>query len=197
MIPLRCTLTHSTIRPTKSKPQPQISKMIPSIPALLLVALSACKHTILTCQTPPLTPPGSATQAAALTGSAKVARQADICDEAGNIFPVPGDCTKYIKCDQGGPTVYTCPDGTSFDVNNEKCAAGINASCDLSRRNVARQADFACPSPFGAFPNPADCSKYYECVNGMALGFNCPAGLVFSPNLGTCAADFDGDTCAT
>ena len=36
------------------------------------------------------------------------------------------------------------------------------------------------------FPDPNDCSKYYEFVNGAAISHKCPAGLLFCPQLNTC-----------
>lgn len=37
-----------------------------------------------------------------------------------------------------------------------------------------------CPSD-GLFPDPANCSKYYNCGNGIAYSMSCPTGLLFNP----------------
>ncbi|RZC39266.1 CBM 14 domain containing protein, partial [Asbolus verrucosus] len=36
------------------------------------------------------------------------------------------------------------------------------------------------------FPDPTDCSRFYECSNGVAYLFDCPAGLDFDPKLNVC-----------
>ena len=45
-----------------------------------------------------------------------------------------------------------------------------------------------CPNPNGIFADPSDptCKRYYICANGSPHEYNCPAGLVFDPNVSIC-----------
>uniref|UniRef100_A0A0P5AUM3 Brain chitinase and chia n=1 Tax=Daphnia magna TaxID=35525 RepID=A0A0P5AUM3_9CRUS len=45
---------------------------------------------------------------------------------------------------------------------------------------------FVCPSASGLFPDPASCSKFYSCANGMAYNMTCGAGLYFNPKWTVC-----------
>jgi len=40
--------------------------------------------------------------------------------------------------------------------------------------------DFACPKPTGIFPDPDDCSRFFECSGGRGYQFHCPDGLLFN-----------------
>merc|ERR1711872_130128 len=44
----------------------------------------------------------------------------------------------------------------------------------------AATADFACPKPTGIFPDPDDCSRFFECSGGRGYQFHCPDGLLFN-----------------
>lgn len=52
-----------------------------------------------------------------------------------------------------------------------------------------------CPEEDGPIPvflpDPTDCSKYYECSNGVPISNECTGELVWNPELHTC--DFPGN----
>lgn len=46
-----------------------------------------------------------------------------------------------------------------------------------------------CPAVDGTLPvyiPHEDCTKFYECSNGVPYLFNCPENLFFNPNLNVC-----------
>merc|ERR1711973_970394 len=45
---------------------------------------------------------------------------------------------------------------------------------------------FKCPEEEGLYPNPTDCSKFYQCFNHVAWAGQCPANLYFNPSLKVC-----------
>jgi len=45
---------------------------------------------------------------------------------------------------------------------------------------------FQCPEDEGLFPDPTDCTKFYQCFNHLAWQSKCPADLYFNPILKVC-----------
>ena len=45
---------------------------------------------------------------------------------------------------------------------------------------------FNCPAPNGFFPNPSDCSSYYQCYQGTAYKKPCPNGLMYNAAATSC-----------
>lgn len=39
--------------------------------------------------------------------------------------------------------------------------------------------DFTCPEPSGPFADPANCKKFYQCVDGHPYAQRCPSSLHF------------------
>ncbi|KAH9401437.1 Oviduct-specific glycoprotein [Tyrophagus putrescentiae] len=51
---------------------------------------------------------------------------------------------------------------------------------------VSASSTFTCPTQSGFYRNPEDPHKFYECVNGHAYEYTCPAGLVFNESVQQC-----------
>merc|ERR1712137_479859 len=45
---------------------------------------------------------------------------------------------------------------------------------------------FRCPENYGYYPNPSDCTSYYQCVGWIPYQFNCQPGLAYNPNAQAC-----------
>ena len=45
------------------------------------------------------------------------------------------------------------------------------------------------------FPNPDDCSTFYQCRNGGAILQECPEDLVYNKDLETCSWSWDAPPC--
>lgn len=56
----------------------------------------------------------------------------------------------------------------------------------LTTSTVALRADFACPTKYGLYPDPENCTQYYECYKGNATIINCPPGQLFSRGILAC-----------
>lgn len=98
----------------------------------------------------------------------------------------------------------TCPEGLyfnpdllvcDFDSNNE-CIVSKSSkfSCTkmLHRYEIAiclyhNYSSATCTGEKGNYyPDPEDCSKFYECFDGVPLHWECPNGLLFNPELLVC-----------
>ncbi|KAK2719661.1 hypothetical protein QYM36_005219 [Artemia franciscana] len=61
---------------------------------------------------------------------------------------------------------------------------------------VRNLTDFLCPKSDGIFPDPNQCDKFWECVDGEAESQLCPDGLVYDPtnrNVNKCDHRFQVD----
>jgi len=76
-----------------------------------------------------------------------------------------------------------CSNGTAFSLLN----ANGYANCPR----------FSCPLDYdGNYYDPTDrCNKYYTCISGIAYPTNCPIGLVFNPDTGTCQSPANVPDC--
>jgi len=45
---------------------------------------------------------------------------------------------------------------------------------------------FECPTPEGNFPDPQDCTAYYQCAEDIPYHQYCPDGLYYNPVVGVC-----------
>ncbi|GIY47101.1 hypothetical protein CEXT_183161 [Caerostris extrusa] len=43
-----------------------------------------------------------------------------------------------------------------------------------------------CPDPNGMYPNPSDCTTFYNCIDGQAIAMSCAPGLNFDPESKMC-----------
>uniref|UniRef100_A0A182JET6 Chitin-binding type-2 domain-containing protein n=1 Tax=Anopheles atroparvus TaxID=41427 RepID=A0A182JET6_ANOAO len=95
--------------------------------------------------------------------------------------PIQGECSFYTLCFQGVGALRECADGLLFDVTAGICDLAENVDCDLG----------ICPSNLNPniptfLPNPADCSRYFICIGGVAQDAQCAPTLLFNPDTRRC-----------
>lgn len=115
------------------------------------------------------------------------------------------DCGKYLNCWNGLGDTYNCPKGTLFNPENLRCDHLSKVVCaskdkptnDINGKYSKRSAKLTdgqprqynpqstgtpvCPSEFGLFPHPLDCSKFLNCGHGIMHIQYCGRGTVFNP----------------
>ncbi|GAB0098655.1 hypothetical protein DMENIID0001_144240 [Sergentomyia squamirostris] len=104
--------------------------------------------------------------------------------------PHPHTCTKYILCYFGRPSVQKCAKGTIFYKALGMCLyvvlLWIFAIC-LQVFGIMASVQYPCP-PFLPFrlPHTTSCSKFVQCIGGVATVRECDVGLSFNAVLGEC-----------
>lgn len=65
-------------------------------------------------------------------------------------LPYPGNCTLYVVCVNGEPSIYRCPEGTLFDASNLVCEPEETAGCveglSAMQGNLKYKLNIAVPS---------------------------------------------------
>ncbi|XP_067009931.1 peritrophin-1 [Anabrus simplex] len=97
------------------------------------------------------------------------------CPYPSGMFPIPGRCNMFHRCDGGEVTVQTCPKGLHFNARTLTCDWPTAAMCEMT-----------CPSFDGYFPIQGDCSAYVVCSAGQPNLKKCPAGKHFNFDLKRC-----------
>ncbi|ETN61749.1 hypothetical protein AND_006584 [Anopheles darlingi] len=133
---------------------------------------------------------------------------------AGNVgmtnAPNPNNCREYYMCINTESRPMTCPGNQIFDIYSLSCRPVMHATCI---RDVAppppvpsppnnpspAPADGPCAGNAGInyLPHPADCSRYYMCMDTQSIERNCAVGEVFDiytkqcllRSAGTCILD--------
>ncbi|XP_062618628.1 protein obstructor-E-like [Saccostrea cucullata] len=103
----------------------------------------------------------------------------------GSLSPHPTDCTMYQACVHGYQMNMTCPYGTAWHQKNSTCADAAEVRCKLQDDKGDEYA-FSCPSTFGEFPDPKNCTKYYICSYGTATSMVCQKNTGWDPKLKLC-----------
>ncbi|KAF8774241.1 Apoptosis inhibitor IAP like protein [Argiope bruennichi] len=60
---------------------------------------------------------------------------ASVCEERNGVYAHPDDCEKFIKCEDGKPTVFECSKGKAFDINRKKCSPRNEVDCKIDSVN--------------------------------------------------------------
>merc|ERR1712200_239884 len=120
-----------------------------------------------------------------------------ICPEPNGRFPDAEQCDKYYICKKDVAEAVLCPEGLLFDFkvpNHEKCVYPHGVDC--SGRNLIQELtpgiDPRCGAAWGYFEyfdevqNKTDCTKYWNCDNGVAHEMPCVQSLYFDYIKGTC-----------
>lgn len=112
-------------------------------------------------------------------------------DEFEGYYPHLYSCDKYWKCIEGIASLETCGNGLAFDdldptYTTENCDYIYNVECgnrtDLEPPISAPN----CPRLYGTFPDPEDCTAFFNCRNGLSNRYNCAPGLAFDPKDRVC-----------
>ncbi|KAK9686833.1 Chitin binding Peritrophin-A domain [Popillia japonica] len=124
------------------------------------------------------------------------------------LLPHGSDCTKFYICNEGTPVVTDCPSGLLFNPTLLVCDYPESAGCgtgssgngnngggsgleeETPDNGGGNQAVGECPEVDGEYvtllPHGSDCTKFYICNEGTPVVAECPAGLLFNPNLFVC-----------
>lgn len=113
-----------------------------------------------------------------------------ICPTTGedDYYPSPTSCTHFYRCIEGTPYPQTCPPSLVYNPDAKMCDWPVNVpSCSSSRAlKKTRSNGFSCPEPNGNFNDPADCNRYYVCIDDTPVGNICPPGLYFDAANNVC-----------
>ncbi|XP_047111954.1 uncharacterized protein LOC124788720 [Schistocerca piceifrons] len=113
-------------------------------------------------------------------------------------YPNEDDCTKYWECDNGNLYNGSCTDGLIWNPNVDSCDWPYNYDCPYDRKLPIDVIDCPQPSPGESFnvtfyPNEEDCTKYWECDNGLLRNGSCPNGLIWNNDLQVCDWPYNYD----
>ncbi|XP_061179045.1 peritrophin-1-like [Saccostrea echinata] len=97
----------------------------------------------------------------------------------------PTDCTMYQVCVHGYKLNMTCGFGTAWNQNISSCVDAAEMGCKF-QGEISDSKGFSCPSTFGAFPDPKDCTKYYFCSYGRAISKQCQPNTGWDAKLKLC-----------
>ncbi len=112
-------------------------------------------------------------------------------DEFEGYYPHLFSCDKYWKCTEGRATLELCGNGLAFaDIDptytTENCDYLHNVDCgnrtDLEPPISAPN----CPRLYGTFPDPDDCTAFYNCRDGLSNRYNCAPGLAYDSKARVC-----------
>jgi len=105
-------------------------------------------------------------------------------DEFEGFYPHLDSCDKYWHCKSGKSTLKLCGNGLAFDdidptFTSENCDYLHNVDC--GKRSDIEPAISApnCPRLFGTFPDPEDCTGFFNCRDGLSNRYSCAPGLAF------------------
>merc|ERR1711892_333932 len=125
-------------------------------------------------------------------------QEAGECAGRVGFFPNLSQCDAYYECRDSKVSSHLCPDGLVYDSSHfkadfqldssgttGKCSYPFSISCTGRDTLQPPSPSAGCPRKNGYFSHP-DCDKYYFCNDGAANLYNCPGGLVFAPDKGSC-----------
>lgn len=112
---------------------------------------------------------------------------ASLCEVIGEgaSLAVPGDCRRYISCDDNEPTSQRCRNGESYDSLLGICRQNDGTCLMENGERVG-----VCNKKHGQLARDVDnCSKYFICVHGQKIEAECQPGHYFSKTTNTCQED--------
>ncbi|EDS30450.1 conserved hypothetical protein [Culex quinquefasciatus] len=123
------------------------------------------------------------------------------------LLPHPGDCTKFIKCENRRGCVRSCPEGLHWSIAHNRCewpnVAGcdpkipIDPECPICPCTPCRMRgdrhpcvdNSACKRNMLSslsLPYEQDYTRFYECLGGKACLLDCPRGTRFNRSRQRC-----------
>ncbi|XP_055905795.1 peritrophin-1-like [Eupeodes corollae] len=97
-----------------------------------------------------------------------------------------GDCSKFIKCSYGLGYTLSCPRGLHFSTALLRCEAPTIAKCNSNGTPSNPQVGGG-TCTFMYKSHPTDCSKAIQCVNGVEIELDCPAGSKWDKSNSKCS----------
>ncbi|GFU24670.1 chondroitin proteoglycan 2 [Nephila pilipes] len=108
-------------------------------------------------------------------------------------FPHETYCQQYYNCWDGRATIEECPGKLLFNPVISACdfPEAVNCLARLRNPEPAMTADGRCLKQFGIFPDPVDCTAFYECSYGRAFRQVCPYYTAFDERYSVCVHAYD------
>ncbi|XP_043209741.1 protein obstructor-E-like [Amphibalanus amphitrite] len=113
------------------------------------------------------------------------------CPLRDGVFADAFQCDRYYECRDYVITEKLCPDGLVFnDISPTlgRCDQVFSVNCTGREELQEAQPTGDCPRQNGYYadPDPTNCGTFIHCVDGVSNRVECPSGLVFSLQMGTC-----------
>lgn len=113
------------------------------------------------------------------------------CPQRDGVFADAFQCDRYYECRDYQITEKLCPDGLVFnDISptRGRCDQIFSVNCTGRAERQTAQPTRDCPRQNGYYADPdlAKCGSFVHCVDGVSNRVDCPSGLVFSLQMGTC-----------
>ncbi|GIY72422.1 chondroitin proteoglycan 2 [Caerostris darwini] len=103
-------------------------------------------------------------------------------------FPHETYCQQYYNCWDGRAVVQECPGKLLFNPVISACdfPEAVNCLARLRNPEPAMTADGRCLKQFGIFPDPTDCTAFYQCSHGRSFRTVCPYYTAFDERYLVC-----------
>ncbi|XP_033743581.1 LOW QUALITY PROTEIN: chitotriosidase-1-like [Pecten maximus] len=113
----------------------------------------------------------------------------------------PIQCRRYFRCVGGREYIASCdrPDATKAPPTTAAPASTgapvttvgpVNTNAPVTTAapvTTVPPMDFSCAGrQNGDYPNPADCSSFIKCANGVSYNFRCPSGTLYGKDTKVC-----------
>lgn len=116
------------------------------------------------------------------------------CGTNGNVnLPHPTVCQRYFECIFGWRTERICPNGFLFDRQVGSCNRGHLVNCNPTEPNPPGQPNppnvplpVCIPGGQVHHGHPTDCTRFFQCINGVLHHRVCPNGHHWSERRMAC-----------
>ncbi|KAK3792937.1 hypothetical protein RRG08_064200 [Elysia crispata] len=133
-----------------------------------------------------------------VSGCTMPTRQIPVSPGTGNAFVCPrpngnyqdiNDCSRYWRCVNSVAINTPCQANQLFDTRTLQCSSTITTAtgCRMPQTPAGTQS-FVCPSPNGNYQDITDCSRYWRCVNSVAINTPCQANQLFDTRTLQCSS---------
>ncbi|KAJ8704684.1 hypothetical protein PYW07_011872 [Mythimna separata] len=120
--------------------------------------------------------------------------------ELSKLLPHESECGIYYACNQGELIEMKCSPGLHFSPSQQTCTWPFEAGCESQKvaYNVILDQEVqeewealpnGCPANYTIdhlLPHESNCEKFYYCVHGGKVEYDCPDATHFSPALQKC-----------
>lgn len=116
------------------------------------------------------------------------ARANSECPPTGHArIPHETKCSLYYECNNGKKRLQSCLQGHYFNPLIESCDLPWNTNCNNSpigppsndSNSTSECTECGCNNCITRFPDPQNCSLYYQCENGEKVSKACPEHLYY------------------
>ncbi|RUS89300.1 hypothetical protein EGW08_002907 [Elysia chlorotica] len=103
------------------------------------------------------------------------------CPNANGNYQDESDCSRYWRCVNGVAINTACDVNQLFDTMSLQCSSTITTvyGCAMPQTAITGTQYFQCPNANGNYQDESDCSRYWRCVNGVAINTACDVNQLF------------------